>query len=335
MDNVMSVKERFKKLYPQEAQAFENAQSDEELTALKNQFLLDAKQRLIQEIEKTDLKNTVDLEALKGTDETVAVAITESVYKTLINARGDQIETELIKFFDTVERLKDMGTQDAEVLTYAMVNGGIAALGIAMVTDLILNLLQGLGLAEAIFTAVVSLGTTVVGAIVDIIVLCIIPIFYFMAKPAACIFMIINELETNLVIDEEKVVHGKVNVKTREIAASLKIIHTTRSGGIWSTQKKDAALIGTQYGVVLRQAKGISGVEPDNTKFAVGVECPLASGNNSCAVGINKTASQIADEVDDHRRQSVSVSDGKYGIEMHCNSGSGSLAYYICRIYKC
>lgn len=307
--------------------------NEEEIFSLQERFVKEAKERLIRELEKANVDQEIK-ETLQSTDETVAVAITEQLYEVLCKAEGDEIQTEVIKFFDTIERLKDMGTQDEEVLAYAMVTGGLAALGIAMLTDLIVNLLAGLGLAEAVFTAIVSLGTTVVGMVVDIVVLSIIPIFYFMAKPAACVFLIINELESDLEIAEEKVIHGKVNVKTKKISATIKFQHMIRSGGIWSTQKKDAALYGSHYAVVLKQKKSAFGPEPDSTKFAVGVECPLASGKNSCAVGIDKSASEIGKEVDDHRRQNVSDEKGAYKMEMRCSSGSGSVAYYICRIYK-
>lgn len=331
-DGILEIQRRFEQSYPKQAEMLKNA-SEEEVFLLQNRFVKEAKDKLTRELEKADIKQDIK-EMLQSTDETVAVGITEQLYEVLCGAQGDEIQTEVIKFFDTIERLKDMGTQDAEMMTYAMVNGGLAALGIAMLTDLIVNLLAGLGLAEAIFTVIVTLGTTVIGMVVDIVVLCIIPIFYFMAKPAACVFLIMNELESDLVIAEEKVIHGKVNVKTKTISAVFKLKHTIRSGGIWSTQKKDGALIGSKYAVVFEQKKSSFGPEPDSTKFAVGVECPLASRKNSCAVGINKTASEIGNEVDDHRKQYASDENGAYKMEMRCNSGSGSVAYYICRIYK-
>lgn len=334
IDNAASdIKKRLKKWYPNEINAFENAKSDEEIISLQKKFISEAKRRLTLELQKANMDSKI-LTMLKNTDETVAIAITEELYQTLYNARGSQIQTELVKLFDTIQRLKDMGSQDEEVLTCAMINGGIAALGISMVTDLILNILAGLGLAEAIFTTLTTLGMSIVGIAVDIIVLAIIPIFYFMAKPAACMFIIINELDTDLVIDSEDVIHGKVNVKTTKIPGAMKISHIIRSGGIWSTQKKDCALYGSQYAVVLKQEKSISGSEPDSTKFAIGVECPLADGKNSCAVGINKTVAQIGKAVNAKRLQEVSDDNGIYKMEMHCHSASGSLAYYVCRIYK-
>lgn len=330
---ISDLKIRLKKWYPDEINAFENAKSDEEIIDLQKKFVSQAKEKLILELQKTNTDSKI-LSALRSTDETLAAIITEQLYQTLCNARNEQIQTELVKLFDEVERLKNMGSQDIEVLTYAMINGGLVALGIGMATDLILNLLAGLGLGEAIFTALTTLGMSGFGIVVDIVILAIIPIFYFMAKPAACIFVVINDLDTDLVIDSEKVIHGKINVKTTRIPAAYKIKNIVRSGGIWSTQKKDAALYGSEYAVVLKQEKSSSGSEPDDTKFAIGVECPLASGNNSCAVGINKTVDQIGKEVDDYRRQEVFDDNGTYKMEMRCHSAHGSIAYYVCRIYK-
>ena len=285
MTTNVELKSRFKKLYPEYAAALEKAQSDEEIYTLQQKWIQERKDALIHELNEHG-KKLLNEEMLKDTDKTVAVTLTEEAYHKLANARGGEIQSELVAMFDGVQRLKDMGSQDAEVITYAMMNAGLAALGISMATALITELLSGLGLATAIFTALSVASFSVVGTVVDIIVLAVIPIIYFMTKPAACIFAVINELQTDLVIQDEAIVHGKVNVRTESIPGSLKLTQFICSAGIWSTQKRDAALIGTQYGMRLAQKKGIQGVEPDGTTFSIGVECPLASGSNSCAVAI-------------------------------------------------
>ena len=334
MTSNVELKARFKKLYPEHAAELEKAQSDEEIHALQQKWIQDRKDALIHELTVQGKRNLLDERMLNDTDKTVTVTLTEDNYRKLINARGGEIQNELVAMFDGVERLKDMGSQDPEVVTYAMVNAGLAALGISMATALIAELLSGLGLATAIFTALSAASFSVVGAVIDIIVLAVIPIIYFMVKPAACIFAVVNELQTDLVIQDESIVHGKVNVRTETIPGALKLTQFICSAGIWSTQKRDAALIGTQYGVRLKQVKGIQGIEPDGTTFSIGVECPLASGSNSCAVAIDKSANDIAKEADAHLKQDISCDNGKYGMEMHCNSGSGSLAYYVCRIFR-
>lgn len=178
---ISDLKIRLKKWYPDEINAFENAKSDEEIIDLQKKFVSQAKEKLILELQKTNTDSKI-LSALRSTDETLAAIITEQLYQTLCNARNEQIQTELVKLFDEVERLKNMGSQDIEVLTYAMINGGLVALGIGMATDLILNLLAGLGLGEAIFTALTTLGMSGFGIMVDIVILAIIPIFYFSVK---------------------------------------------------------------------------------------------------------------------------------------------------------
>lgn len=326
--------ERFEQLYPEEAKAFRLAASDEEVSALQQKFVREAQQRLVEALRSSGVLQE-KLEALRDSSETVAEAIGEEVYRTLVNARGDDIETEIVKMFDEVERLKNMGSGDKEILTYAMMNGGLFALGFSMVTDLVTNILAALGLAEAIFTSLEAIGSIGFCAVVDIIVLSIIPIIYFMTKPAACVFLVVNDLEVNLCIESEKVIHGKLNVKTKEIPASMKMSQVVHSVGLWSTQKKNAALYGSHYAVVLNQKKSKYGtIEPDDTTFAISVECPLASGKNSCAVGINESLEAVAKDADDYRKQDVSAQNDTYGIEMHCNSGKGSIAYYICRIFK-
>lgn len=330
-----SILERFRQHYPREYDAFSKADSDEAIMELQERFLSESKEKLKQLICQSGLDEKRKQIILQDDSETVAVVIRESLYSQLTNARGDEIQTQLVELFDGIERLKDMGNQDTEVMAYALSNAGLAALGFAMSVQLIIDVMVGMGVDSAVVAALETISLVAVGVVIDLIVLSIIPILYFMSKPAACIFVVINNLDVNLEIQEEDIIHGKVNVRTKCIPAARTIKSTIRSGGIWSSQKKDAALIGTQYGVTLKQTKGeIETAEPDDTIFAIGVECPLADGDNSCAVGINKTASAIGEEVDKHRKQEVMEQNDTYKIEMWCNSGSGSVAYYICRITK-
>lgn len=332
-----AILDRFKKFYPKEYELFSCADSEQKVMMLQEQFISERKQRLIGYLEAKGLNADESSKAgmLKDDNETVAVTLQENLYNRLVNARDAEIQTLLVEMFDGVERLKDMGSQDNEVLAYAMSNAGLAALGISMCVQLIAEIIVGLELNAAMVAALASVSLGVVGIVIDIVVLAIIPIFYFMSKPAACIFMVINDLDVDLVIKEEAVIHGKLNVKTKRIPAAAKFLSTLRSGGIWSTQKKDAALIGTQYGVKLSQEKGtFSQTEPDDTTFSVGVECPLASGLNSCAVGFGKSAEEIGKEADSNQAQESTADNGKYKIVMRCHNPHGSVAYYICRISR-
>lgn len=328
---------RFQELYPREYEAFSGADSEAEIMILQERFLRERKQKLMSCLTENrlsaDRKN--DINILQDANETVAVILHEELYNQLINAKGSEIEKLLVEMFDGVERLKDMGSQDAESMAYAMSNAGLAALGIAMCTQLIADIMVGMNLNAAMVAALASVSLGTVGIVIDIIVLAIIPIFYFMSKPAACIFAVINDLDVDLEINEEAVIHGKLNVKTKIIPAAAASKSILRSAGIWSTQKTDAALIGTQYGVNFVQKKGkFSGTEPDDTVFSVGVECPLASGLNSCAVGFDKSAENIGKEANAKQKQEVAEENKNYKIEMRCHNAHGSIAYYICRISR-
>ena len=173
--------------------------------------------------------------------------------------------------------------------------------------------------------------TVIVATIAVIIVALLIPLIYFTEKPAVCILLVINELRQDLLFKDEYCVHGKRIAVTKRIPkiASSKEGDIFYSAGLFSSQKKASALIGTQYGFTLQQE------DIDKITFNFGVECPLSQGKNSCLVGCNQTSKSIAEQTDKHQKQQDTCIHNEYELEIKCHSPKGSAAYYIARIgYK-
>ena len=187
----------------------------------------------------------------------------------------------------------------------------------------------------AAFAATASTGPGVVVAIAAIVVLALIVLIYFAAKDAACILLVINDISNmsperndnyGLYFDSSKNVHGK---QTGYTSPGMKCPVTAEgarflSTGFYTTQKKDAALYGTNYGVRLN----ISGT---NIHVAFGVESPLI-GDNKCYCGFGKSAEDAAKAVKNNLTSEDSFGNYKANITM--NSKSGETAYYIARVYN-
>ena len=187
----------------------------------------------------------------------------------------------------------------------------------------------------AAFAATASTGPGVVVAIAVIVVLVLIVLIYFAAKDAACILLVINDISNmsperndnyGLYFDSSKNVHGK---QTGYTSPGMKCPVTAEgarflSTGFYTTQKEDAALYGTNYGVMLN----ISGT---NIHVAFGVESPLI-GDNKCYCGFGKSAEDAAKAVKNNLTSEDSFGNYKANITM--NSKSGETAYYIARVYN-
>ena len=96
------------------------------------------------------------------------------------------------------------------------------------------------------------------------------------------------------------------------------------SVGLYFTKKNKGALYGTKYGMQFKLIE-------DNTKFAVGVECPL-NGPNKCYVAFNQTARQAADGTQKKKSQYASASNDCYVIEQRCDTKESEIAFFITTI---
>lgn len=283
---------------------------------------------------------------LEDTSETAVVALNPDLLATLLAAEGSEIEVQVQKLLDGVERLSKMTGNDAIQTALQIVGFSSVAIGAVAgaVTFYQLMTLSGAFTVTCTVAGVVAATVAVVVAIAAFIVLSVlIPIIYFMQKPSVCVVFLINELNGGPDLKGNKVdfsqeynVHGKPAVITSSIpGAYISPAGTYAYGGFFLTTKKDNALVGTQYGFSLTCEYNSTGNTSPTKKvtFAFGVACPLAFGSNNCYCGFEITAEQAANNTasEDKLSYKATNADG-LNLAISCNSGSGSVAYYIATI---
>lgn len=266
----------------------------------------------------------------KNDDDGLAIQLRPEKYGEFVNARGSDIETKMLLLLDSLSRLQDVDKSNTDAVVATIIYGGLSAVtasAIAYITKLVTD--SAMELLPAAFATVEFCTTsTIVTAVCVVVVMLIIPLIYFVEKPAVCIALVINELRQDLVFTEDYCVHGKRVTTTSRIPKITKLASgdTLYSAGLFASQKKDSALIGTQYGFTLKQQ------DIDKVKFSFGMGCPLAQGKNNCAVGFDQTAKSIAEDADRYQKQSDSQVKDEYELAINCNSASGSVAYYVVRV---
>jgi hypothetical protein len=151
-----------------------------------------------------------------------------------------------------------------------------------------------------------------------------------MSKPANCIVLIINELNDDIQFEDDYNVHGKPVTFVQDLLAVTKSkgAVVAYSAGFFTTQKRDSALYGTQYGFRLKSAEG--------AVFTFGAECPLTSmyTDNNCYCAFDKSAEEAANATTDKNVQEYYAEKGDVCLSIKCNSGAGSIAYYVARIFN-
>lgn len=291
------------------------------------------------------LKNIL---ADSDSSQTSVIALKPELLNTLVNATGNTIEIEVQKLLDGVERLSKMTDDDAILISLQIVGFSSVAVGLVagIYTFYQLVTLSGAFTVSCTLAGVVAASVTVVIAVAAFIVLSVlIPILYLMNKPAVCVVLLINELNggddlegNKLTFVEDYNVHGKVGVITTPIPGAYPSPKGTYAySGFYLTTKRDDALIGTQYGFKLSCDYNPKGLKTNTKKisFAFGVECPLAIGSNNCYCAFDISAHEAANKTDSEDKLSYKAtnSDG-ISLSINCNSGSGSVAYYIARVYQ-
>jgi hypothetical protein len=191
--------------------------------------------------------------------------------------------------------------------------------------------------AAALAGVTFSGGGTVVVLVVLIILAVLIPLIIFMILEAACVMLVVNDLadpgldytKYRLINSSSYNVHGKETGYTPEIVSSVvipegNIRHVFSTGGFYTTEKRDAALYGTNYGIKLD-------ISSANKSVAFGIECPL-NGDNKCYCGFDISAETAADRASNN--MSCEASSGEYKAKITMASRGGRTAYYIARVYK-
>ncbi len=364
---------RLQETFPEQTGKILAARSDEEQIAIYSEIVASARDdlrakvtALNAEIQRTNVETLLSslsgdhdrqniagafetmkyFSELADTSQTAVVALNPDLLATLNSATGSAIEVQVQKLLDGVERLSKMTGNDAiqtalEIVGFSSVAVGAVA---GAVTFYQLVTLSGAFTVSCTVAGVVAATVAVVVAIAAFIVLSVlIPIIYFMQKPAVCVVFLINELNGGADLKGNKIdfvddynVSGKPAVITSSIPGSYISPNGTYAyGGFFLTTKRDNALVGTQYGFRLQCAYNPSGKSTDTktVSFAFGVECPLAIGSNNCYCGFDITAQTAAENTDSEDKLSYKAtnSDG-ITLTINCNSGSGSVAYYVASV---
>lgn len=260
------------------------------------------------------------------------LTLTQAQYQQLINASGDDIEVVVTTMLNTASIIQP--TWSVGQTTAQFITGGLAAMG--AVGAGAFNAAIGTGVVETLAIAAGIEAVTVAGivAIVAVAVIAVIlPILYFMLKPACCFVVLLNETSSKLTWVDDYNVHGKPIGRVDSITPAVVIPAPIPGSGTYvvcgfiQTDKRDDALVGTQYGFTYTTG---------NTNVSFGVECPLTSiyVDNNCYCAINSTSENVANETDSQNVLSYkcSSSNPNLNVSIQCNSGSGSVAYYIARV---
>jgi hypothetical protein len=191
--------------------------------------------------------------------------------------------------------------------------------------------------AAAVAGVACSGGGAVVLIVVLVLLAVLVPLIIFMCLEAACVMLVVNDIadpgldytKYRLSNSSSHNIHGKETGYTPEILSSIvipegNVTHVFSTGGFYTTEKRDAALYGTNYGVKFDIADA-------NASVAFGVECPL-NGDNNCYCGFNISAETAAARVNNNMSCEASYDSFKAKITMA--SRSGRTAYYIARVYK-
>lgn len=325
-DIELELKRSFRELFPDYARELDKATSNEEIEALRVKFV---------RAEAEKLRGTLDdalVDQISGGGG-VEYALTPTQYSNLKSATGDTIKVELQTLINSLKVIKSIKSPTAEDVASQMIAAGVGAMA-SGIGAFFTSLSSGAAGAVATLAGVEAVSVAgIVGIVAVVIVAALIPIIYFMQKPAACFVLVINEITTSgqLSLGTPYNVHGKNVQSTPNITNAMDFgdghIHVTC--GFMVTSKHDNALVGTQNGYVYSYKH-----DTTTTDFAIGVECPLTGiyVDNNCWCEIGASAETAAKQTDSNNQQSWTSSNSDYEMSIVCNSGSGSIAYYIARI---
>jgi predicted transcriptional regulator len=236
---------------------------------------------------------------------------------------------------DSLKKYAKMSAEEA-----AQINDEVQA-ALASLSDEEKAIVNSAAFAGATAAAMAGVTCSGGGAVVVIVILVIvavlIPLIVFMCLEAACVMLVVNDLadpgldysKYKLVNGSSYNIHGKETGYTPEILSSIvihegNITYVFSTGGFYTTEKRDADLYGTKYGVKF----DISGA---NKSVAFGIECPL-NGDNKCYCGFDVSAETAADKVNNN--MSCEATSGAFKAKITMASRSGRTAYYIARVYK-
>ena len=263
-----------------------------------------------------------------------SLAITPQQYNNLKSASGANIKMYVTAMLNQAQVIQPSFSVGQTVAT--LIGGGLTAIGTIAGAAFGSGILAGMVTSIAVAAGVSAV--TVAGLVTLIavaIVAVIIPILYFMLKPACCFVLVMNETKHQLKWKDDYNVSGKPIGRTPYIEPAINIPEPIEGAGKYvyiglvQTDKRDGALYGTQYGFTYTGGNGSY-----NVNF--GAECPLTSiyVDNNCYCEIGSTSENSARQTTKKNALSYSAKSTtpKLDTSIKCNSGSGYVAYYIARV---
>lgn len=314
------LKAQFREAFPEYAGRMESAKNQQEAEEIYNEIVGECFKNLQKECSNG---------MLKSGQEGASIAILQKDYERMIQSKGGDIEYRVTKLLNTLNTAKQaMDTQNYEATTASMLAGGVLAVGAESISMCYTALKAGATTYAAALKAVTSCWSGVVALVSFVVTLVLIPILYFMEKPAAAVMLLLNETDETINMIDKDNVHGKQLLITKEIDPVVDGVPGC-TAGIFICSKKDKALVGTSTGYHFR-------LEDSGKNFYIGVECPLTSlyGDNNCACDIEGSSEKIADKTHSKNMQEDSCVNGGYTCSIRCNAKGGSIAYYIARVHK-
>lgn len=325
--HIENLKMTFRNAYPEWAKELESANNQNEIVRLQEKFMTETKNKLAAMYGKSPSE-------LDETDVTGCIGLKPSQYKNLTKGSGEQMKDQIIALCDALTRLSKMGDYDSATVAATIAGAGLIGIGVVALGAYKIEMLAS-GLEDIAIIAGVTFATVAVVCTIALVcvVAIIIPIIYFMSKPAACIIVLINELDVDLITSKSNQYneHGKPQLITTPIAKVFASGTEQQRfiAGFIATTKRDNALVGTTYGIQYKLE------DSDSPSFAFATECPLTTiyGGNNCYCAFDQSAKDVAETTHSLQRLSYSDTQGPLGISIRCNSYSGSVAYYVGRVY--
>lgn len=315
-----SLKIQFKEAFPEYAMRMERATNQQEAESVYNEIVSECYKKLKEENNDGRLKDG---------NEGIIVYIKQKDYERLLNAKGSDIEYQISKILNSFSSAKAaMDSGDAETATASILTGGVLAIGASAIGMCYVGLKAGATTYAAALSALTNCWSGVFALISFIVTLILIPILYFMEKPATTIMLLLNETDETIQMADNHIAHGKQLTLAKEIDPKEEGMPGCVAGA-FICSKKDMALIGTNTGYHFK-------LEESKKDFYIGVECPLTSmyGDNNCACSNEGSAEKIAQVTNSKNIQKDSCTNGDFKCSVSCNDKGGSIAYYIARIYK-
>lgn len=320
-EHLVYLKKTFESHHPEWAKRLGGAKSQAEVEAIQHEL----RQGLLEKLARITGKSVQELDEV---DKTSAQVLKPAQLSSLTSARGGEIKAQIHALLDTNQRLSKMENEDSNYVAATMLFGGITALGPVAAAAFNSSIVEGAVVSAA---ALIGVEAATVAAVCTIaalvVVLIIIPILYFMEKPANCVAFLINKLsddeDQTITYKGQYNVHGKPQVVTDNISGGMLGYF---GGGFIMSKKRDNALVGCQYGVVYSVNKG-----PD---LAFGMDCPLtgAQGWNNCYCDFDISAQTAAEKTDAFDRLEYTASKGNIDLAIRCNDKGGDTAYYIATV---